>query len=76
MSEIVFKIIQRALAGDIANVKEYALLLADELAESGESYQAELPPSLAAGAWRFLLQVPLLWLPLLGSRLRDLPKAT
>ena len=42
MPEIAFKIIQRALAGDIANVKEYSLLLADELEESGEKYDAEL----------------------------------
>ena len=42
MPEIVFKIILKALAGDIANVREYSLLLADELEESGATYQAEL----------------------------------
>ena len=42
MPEIVFKIIQKALAGDIANVKEYSLLLADQLEESGEDLQAGL----------------------------------
>ena len=42
MPEIVFKIILKALAGDIANVREYSLLLAHELEDNGERYQAEL----------------------------------
>ena len=56
MPEIAFKIILKALAGDIATVKEYSLLLADELEESGESYKAELLRRSVKGALQGIIK--------------------